>query len=270
MKSFILERLLTLVTATFTISVASLSFSSVARAATFSFESGDFSNWEGSQGSTISVETMDFGNAPSEGLFQALIETSGTNNTPIANPLPPFLDPTVDLETFLFGSGTNLRSQGTFIEGSAIQTTVAAEAGETLSFDFNFLTDESLASNNDDLAFFSLSNGSDLEFVGSITGVSTANLSASSTRFSEETGYLTSEDAFTFPSTGAYTLGFGILDANSVSGDSALLVDNIRIESNEPTAVPEPSTLLATFTALASGFLGVRKRRSLSRLDGEG
>ena len=134
-----------------------------AMAANLGFERG-FDDWETTGLTTI--EDASFGSAPTEGQSQALVSTAGTNLTPVF--IPPFFGESLEGQGsgggFLFSGsqisdfGSSLSPAVAYIQGSAIKTTISVNAGETLIFDYNFLTNEDSSNpiSGADLAFFSL------------------------------------------------------------------------------------------------------------------
>ena len=93
------------------------------------FETGDFTAWE-TIGDT-SIETAEFGVIPTQGDFQALLTTDfGSVSDDI-------------LENFLGLNSGDIDGigNGDATQGSALRKTITVEAGDVLSFDFNFLTD---------------------------------------------------------------------------------------------------------------------------------
>ena len=175
-----------------------------------SFETGDFQDFE-----TIgvaSIETADFGVTPTDGEFQALITTDDFDSVTDA-----------ELETFLgldAGDIDNL-SNGDATEGSAIQLApITIEAGQVLSFDWNFLTNEGTPSFFNDFAFVSIDSASELADTNS-------TFVLSSSPFFEETGYQT----FTFESAvdTTITVGLGVVDVGDDVVNSGLLIDNFQI-----------------------------------------
>jgi hypothetical protein len=191
------------------------------------FETGNFTGWATT--GNASIQTSAFGSGPTEGTFEALLSTG---------------DPTVpdfSLEAFLGlapGSLDNL-GNGNATDGSAIRQTFLAEAGDILTFDWNFLTNEGTPSFFNDFSFVSLSVLSEL-------GDTTSIFMNSLTPFNQETGFQTF--SFTIPTTGTYTLGLGVTDVADNIVDSGLLVDNVKL-----TSVPEPTS---TFGVLALGAFG--------------
>ena len=189
------------------------------------FESG-FSGWS-TLGFT-SVETSAFGSGPTEGTQQALMRSGdGTTSATLA-----------DLDTFFgFAAGQlNSISTGRVEDGSAIKQTFTANAGNLLSFNWNFLTKESITAPDpafNDFAFFSL-NSTPTKLADLFSSFTT-----SSTAFTSETGFQTL--SISLPVTGTYTLGFGVANVGDQFIDSGLLVDNVQLTA---TAVPEPSSLM--------------------------
>jgi hypothetical protein len=200
-----------------------------------SFETGDFTDWT-TTGDT-SVQDLGFGVTPTDGNYQAALQTlADTTGTSAAG-----------LESFLgLSSGTLTNSGAT--EGSAILQIIEANTGDVLSFDYNFLTDE-VPGNSDfnDFAFFTLDNN----LISLADTFSPDLFSPSFSSFAEETGY--KSFSYTLTSAGTYTLGFGVVDVDNTGGgdtavNSGLLVDNVRT-----TPVPEPMTIFGSLAAL--GFM---------------
>ena len=176
-----------------------------------SFESG-LTNFSVVGNATI--ETAAFGSGPTDGTSQALLFTG---------------DPTVtdeEIETFLGLSPGELNALadvpldpldplGPFgpldpfddvTSGSAISQSITGQAGDVLSFDSNFLTDEPEQDGTfNDFAFFSLANAQGATVIADTL----SELSPSLTSFEDETGFSTT--TFVLPSSGTFTLGFGCL-----------------------------------------------------------
>ena len=213
------------------------------------FEAGDFSDWM--TVGDASIETAAFGAGPTEGSFQALI-TTGAGSA--------LQD---DLENFLgLASGTlDGLGNGNAREGSAIKQTFTANAGDLLSFDVNFLTNESTPDPFiNDFAIFTA-------FV-SITEIADLNSAfiISPTIFDEETDFLSFN--LVVPNSGSHTLGLGVIDEDDQAGVSALLIDNVTVTTNI-SPVPEPSThaLLAIglgVLAFCRSLLNDNKKKALA------
>jgi hypothetical protein len=168
----------------------------------------EFSGWE-TVGLT-SIETSDFGSDPTEGTNQALI----------SNDFDAVTD--AELETFLnLDPGTlDGLGSGDATEGSAIAQTVTVSAGDQLSFDWNYLTNEGSGSTFSDFAFISIES-EDSQVIADT--FSLLDLSETGV-FSQETGYSSFE--YTFENSGTYTIGVGIVDVGDTGVSSGLLVDN--------------------------------------------
>jgi hypothetical protein len=202
------------------------------------FETGNFTGWTTT--GNASIQTSAFGSGPTEGTFQALLSTGGVTV------------PDSSLEAFLGlarGSLDNL-GNGNATSGSAIRQTFAGRAGDILTFDWNFLTDEGTPSSFNDFSFVSL------RVLSELADTRFPIFMLSPTRFNEETGFRTF--SFTLPMTGTYTLGLGAIDVADTIVDSGLLVDNVKL-----TTVPEPASTLGVLAlgAFGAGSLLKRKRQ---------
>ncbi|MBZ8179341.1 DUF4114 domain-containing protein [Oscillatoria salina] len=101
---------------------------------------------------------------------------------------------------------------------------ITVEAGEILSFDWNFLTNESIPGTvYNDLGLVSIS--SDLAKLADTN----SNLFRSSNSFGLETNYGTF--SYEFTTAGTFTVGIAVVDTGNQAVDSALLIDNLRLES---------------------------------------
>ncbi|NEP91325.1 MAG: trypsin-like serine protease [Okeania sp. SIO2C2] len=219
-----------------------------------SFENG-LNDWSILGAATI-VDS-DFGIPPSDGESNAFILN---DIVAVGND---------EIEEFLglsVGSLEDLSGSIPF-EGSAIKQTFLANAGDVLTFDFNFLTDECtlLDVQNgvcepedifNDFSFVSLSGDElDNSFLKILADTS-SDVVTSETFFFEETGY--QSFSYEISETGTYTLGFGVADADRASGYSGLLVDNVQLTASAST--PEPTATLGLF-ATAFGVFSFRKKR---------
>ena len=236
------------------------------------FESGDFTSW-----STIgdtSIQDATFGSGPTEGTYDALI----TNIDPNAPLLPkqPFSGEeavdVVDLEIFLGlnpGDLSGLVDDGTPTKGSAIKQTFTANAGDEITFDWNFLTDETVAADETFGAFndfaFVVIDGT----VSMLADVDSSTFGPSGTPFDGETGF----NGFTSSALtgGSHTLGIGVVhldedDTFDVEYASGLLLDDISIPAfNDTSTVPEPGSVALFGTGLL-GLIGYgwRRRKQLA------
>ena len=209
------------------------------------FELGNFDGWETL--GIASIEGASFNSGPPEGDFQALLQTDGS--------VEPF---DFELDEFLGLPDGSLASVNA-VGGTAIKTEVTANAGEILSFQWNFLTDEGQQTPfQNDLVFFTVD---DLGFVLTDVTNSLPNFIPSDTIFAQETGFQI-ENSFTFPTTGTFTVGFGVVDVEDFTVKSGLLVDDVRVEP-----IPEPLTILGVATAAGFGAFFKRQLSKKQRQD---
>ncbi|MGF1482060.1 MAG: pre-peptidase C-terminal domain-containing protein [Cyanophyceae cyanobacterium] len=179
---------------------------------------GTFGSWQ-TIGDT-SIENADFGVTPTDGSFQALI-ANGVSDSGAAVT-------TSDLEEFLDlspGLLDNL-SNGDVTEGSAIKQAFVVNEGDVLTFDWNFLTNESTPEETfNDFAFFSVSSPTI-----KLADTTEPSLETLAVGFNEETGFRTAAVGFSESET--VTLNLGVVDVEDNNVNSALIVDNIRISDN--------------------------------------
>lgn len=228
---------------------SSLALAMPSHAATLngSFESG-LNNWE--TAGDVSTQTESFGEMPTDGDSQALLTTASNtyqDDFPeLAGALnfsgnEPSLVGWGDILEDFVGLPVGSLDPGFWdyaTEGSAIKQTLNVNAGDILSFDWNLLSSDSFGQ---DYAFAVLDDT--LLHLSDASGAT----SASNTPFSNQTGLNTFSHTFT--SSGTHTLALGVVDVTDYNGTSALLVDNVQVES-----VPESSGAMGL---LALGSLGI-------------
>ena len=213
----------------------------------------------------VATRTAAFGSGPTLGAAQAVI-TNAFFTLSDFDPAPMNLSGTdaltvAALTSFLGVAGNALDVPLTFgdaYEGSAIQQTFAVQVGDTLSFDWNFVTNELLSP-----SLLGLPPAPDHAFVvidgvvSTLTTATTATLVPSASPFVNEVGY----QAFShvFATAGLVTLAFGVVDSSDFRLSSALLVDNVQIAPAAPIAVPEPDSLALIAAGLLA--LGALRRR---------
>ena len=219
-----------------------------------SFETGNGNFKEALTGwntiGAVGIPNSTFGTLPSEGNTQALMVNDEFLGTADANEIEQFLGLTSE-------SLNNLSESYTF-DGSAMKQTFTANAGDIISFDFNFLTNESTPNNaKNDFSFVSFaSDVLDNPFLHLLSDTF-SNFVNSNTRFSRETGYESFE--YEILETGDYTLGFGVANATTDAGHSGLLVDNVKVISS--VSVPEPNITFGLFVSALFGVFSFPKKR---------
>lgn len=207
------------------------------------FEIGNFTGWT-TIGET-SIETSAFGSTPTSGSSQALLSTGG------ATFADSIIEKSLGLEA---GTLDNLGNRDA-TQGSAIRQTFTAEAGDVLTFDWNFLTGEETPNYFNDSSFVSINS------VSKLADTTFPSFVSSLTPFIEETGFQTF--SFTIPTTGTYTLGLGVTDVGEDTTNSGLLVDNVKIAS-----VPEPSSALGVLVCGALGAVSVLRCKQRQKATG--
>ncbi|NEP38091.1 MAG: trypsin-like serine protease [Okeania sp. SIO2H7] len=141
------------------------------------------------------------------------------------------------------------------VAGSAIKQTFQAKAGDVLTFDFNFLTDEWTPDDFlNDFSFVSLASDVFNNPFIDLLADTFSDFVDSDTAFFSETGY--QSYSYVIPETGTYTLGFGVADAEEIGGLSGLLVDNVKLAST-----PEPTTTIGLFGTVFATFSLLKRKR---------
>ena len=155
--------------------------------------------------------------------------------------LPPF---SLDRPDSVFGA----------IEGSALQQKILVNRGERLSFEWNFLTNETRSQPNfppkNDYGFLLVN-----QEIKQILDVNDTSKSSTETNFNTETG--TRTDEYIFTSSGEKTIAFGVVDTDDALISSALLVNNLQIIKApvQPSSVPESNSILGLLTMVALGAI---------------
>jgi hypothetical protein len=135
-------------------------------------------------------------------------------------------------------------------EGSLLKQTFNVNAGDTLSFNWNFFTNEPAVNGFADYAFVS------------INGVISTLATAADATFADVTyAFTTNAGSFNhvFASAGAVELGFGVLDMNDYNVTSALTLDNVTLVA---APIPEADTYALMLAGL--GLVGFMARRRKS------
>jgi len=206
---------------------------------------GDFS--AGLTGWTVSPN----GNAAVSG-GRAVLRTDGAGLTTDAG-LESFLSLTPGVLDVLAFPGIDA------IEGTALRQTVTVNALDQLTFDWQFLTSEPVATGRD-FAFVSITPSAlpptELAQVG-VTPLSNGNAAEGYVR-----GTGVGSFVFQFLTGGTFDIGFGVVDVIDDDIGSGLAIDNVVI-TPAPAAVPEPSSMtLLSLCSLVGGGLAWRRRRT--------
>lgn len=133
-------------------------------------------------------------------------------------------------------------------EGSILKQTFNVNAGDTLSFNWNFFTNETNA-------------GSDYAFI-SVNGVLTKLASASNaTLASVPYALSTGAGVFsqTFAAASSITLAFGVVDLTDYNSTSALWLDNVNLVA---APVPEPESYAMLLAGLGLIVAASRRKKA--------
>ncbi len=227
-------------------------------------------------GSAIITDSS-FGDAPASGTKQLFLNNDSQASDYYTTPNAVSVAGANGLESFLNLKSGALSSlgNGTATTGSGIQQKFTLTQTEQLVFSYDFVTAEDQTNSpNPDFGFASLT--------GSATSLSVLANAAQATVFEpaqtgrsspsiddylSETGYKT----YTFQALigpGTYTLGLGVVNANTSDIGSGLLVDNITL--TPMAAVPEASTAISMALLLGLGGLFCAARRPSRALAAKG
>jgi hypothetical protein len=202
----------------------------------------------------VGIKGTFFTIAPTEGTHQLLLTTiNNTSDSPQTNQSGTDAKSVTTIAPFL-GETTGSIHDGTAFgqEGSAFTISLGTlTAGSTVTFDYDFLTNEDPSgAHHNDFAFWELNSGAIHIFAD--TASSLHPTTGAGNPFVLETGYQTV--TITITTTGTYTLGLGVMDATTTGTSSGVLIDNIQV-----TAVPEPTTI-GFSVAGAALLVALRKR----------
>lgn len=202
------------------------------------FETGNLTGW--TKTGAVHTATSAIGVSPTQGTYQGYIDNTG-NFTVAASTIPAFLGV----------SGSSIAAISTEVTtASAMYQDVTVNAGDMLSFDWDFLTDEwNEGPEYDDFCIWTIS--SSVNFLASRGSThSTLNLTSPPAGFDGQTNY--APQSYVFPSGGAYRVGFAIFNVHDAGHNSVLLLDQVSI-------TPEPMSL----GLLLAPLVGLMRRRQV-------
>ena len=209
-------------------------------------------------GSTVgdaSVQLSYFGINPTEGTHQLALSTINQISDPGYTPISGSTGAVsvVTIASFLgIPTGTIRDGLVTGQEGSAFQLNLGMlNAGDVLTFDYNFLTDEVQPGAHNDFAFYTLGLPGNTPIVADTFSGLLHPTTGMDNPFVLETSYHTF--SITIDTAGMYTLGIGVVDGTTADVPSALLLDNIQL-----FPVPEPSTF--ALACVSAGLLFAARR----------
>lgn len=131
-------------------------------------------------------------------------------------------------------------------EGSALQQSFIAGAGDTLSFQWQLFSNEGQGGMAD-YAFIVI-DGQKVDLASAAAASTTSGVFG----FAYESGI--ASYSYTFGQGGQHTLAFGVADVNDYNVTTALAIDNVQL-----TAVPEPEQYALMLAGL--GLIGAAARR---------
>jgi hypothetical protein len=188
------------------------------------FETGALAPWSGG-GRYGPVLAEEAGVVPPSGGWQGFADTGNrlpTNSAPVPAGRS-LLQATTGVP---LGMLDTLTSGGLVAHGSAITQVLSVNAGDVLSFGWDFLTNELPGQlQRNDTAFFSVSGSTPVAL--RLADTFSALAPSTSLLYARETGYQTF--SYTFPAGGTFIVSFGAVDRATTDGDSALLVDAVEL-----------------------------------------
>ena len=239
------------------IATLALQFGFVLTASAFatnpSFETGDLTGW--TTAGNVGIDGTWRGISPTDGGSQVILRTSASAVAPSIAETALGL-PSNTLQILFDNDLSGISSGSGPLDGSALQQSFFADAGEVLSVDWNFVTRETPpdTSSTDFLwQHLMLPDGSDIGGVlAHAAQPASAFFNAGSPSY-QQTGSQTF--TFTLPQSGTYTFSVGVQDVQDTNHDSFGLFDNFFI-----VKAPEPaSAALMSLGLLGLSWLGKRR-----------
>lgn len=153
--------------------------------------------------------------------------------------------PAGEYDTSRFDGSTSTATEGSVY----VLKNVAVNAGDKLSFDWTFYTNEPATGGMKDAAYFSVLN-SITALLATADGV-TGDAGTSGYRAATSGSF-----SWTFTNAGSYDLVFAVVDTDDVVNSSALMINDATI-----TPVPEPRDWMMMLAGLGLvGFMAARRK----------
>jgi len=208
-----------------------------------SFETGNFSGWT-QRGDTL-IQNVSLGISPPDGSYTALLATATDGTVNGAVPAGVGVSQS-SIETFCKIPAGTLSGHGTGLKCSAIEQDISMLAGQKITVQWSFLTNQTYNDGtalsispdltNNDFGFATVvtpANVTKLTKLGDVN--STFSITNAACPFIASTGFQTF--SFTATTTGTYSLSLGVVHASTATQDngvnSALLIDSIQFASTD-------------------------------------
>jgi len=206
------------------------------------FEDGNLSNWGSSgdvivTGDIVDFQTEQYGGLGPINAFEGDYMAQLTAGTTTVGALAAIMG-TTEAAIEATNGGANAT------DGSLIYQSTSASAGDSFTFNWNFVEEDYLP--YDDWAFYGVQfeNGVTELFKFASLGVTGPDQDANINGWESVT--------VDIGQTGNYTFYFGIVNTQDIQLDSTLFIDGITGTGDLSTSVPEPSTLAIFSLALIS------------------
>ncbi len=195
--------------------------------ANLGFEAASLINWEYLGGVGLASKYGSFGDAayylPYDGSRMAKLDSTWVEQ----GDLERFLGVATDgLNPLAIESGTAYENN--IADGSAMRTTIAVSAGETVTFNWNFISTDQVPYG--DFAFVVINGVAER-----LSGNSNVGNYGSS-------GW--TEYAYTAGYSGILSLGFGVVDTGDIDSNAQLLIDNVRFNGSAADGLEDHAILL--------------------------